>query len=408
MIRGRRDRVHFPSARRKMPPIYFAWKATTEGFFATAGWLPRALVVVAALAPWAAPARAESAYCDDLKAEIAQAGGGGDSGRYRAAAAKQQVELGRTAAYARSIGCERQQFLFFGEPPPPQCAQINARVAQMQANLAALQQRSGDNGRKLALTARYDAQCRESSRVTSTAASPLEASRGFFEQVFGLAPPREVGAPPLNRSIRAQPEDPLNETEGSEQGDNHLGGTLAICVRQCDGGFFPMSYSARRANLDELTALCKALCPNTEVALYTKSPWGELDSAVSISGESYGDHPNALKFQKTRVPACGCKPPDKSWAEALAEAEGILAASNTKDVVVTEEQAEQLSRPLSSSDARDRAGAKKPSTRRDAPAVEGTTGSLAAPATGKDPGEWRETIGPDGVKRRVRVVAPAL
>ena len=404
-----------------MPPIYFAWKATTEGFFATAGWLPRALVVVAALAPWAAPARAESAYCDDLKAEIAQAGGGGDLGRYRAAAAKQQVELGRTAAYARSIGCERQQFLFFGEAPPPQCGQINARVAQMQANLAALQQRSGDNGRKLALTARYDAQCRERYRVTPAAASPLEASRGFFEQMFGLAPPREAGAPPepppLNRSpsIREQPEvsaeragDPLNQTEGSEQGDNHIGGTLAICVRQCDGGFFPVSYSARRANLDELAALCKALCPNAEVALYTKSPWGELDSAVSISGESYGDHPNALKFQKTRVPACGCKPPDKSWAEALAEAERILAASNSKDVVVTEEQAEQLSRPLSSSDAGDRAGAKKQSTRRDAPTVEGTTGSLAAPAIGKDPGEWRETIGPDGVKRRVRVVAPTL
>jgi hypothetical protein len=410
MIRGRRDRVHFPSARRKMPPIYFARKATTEEFFATVGWLTRAVVVVAALAPWAAPARAESAYCDDLRAEIAQASSGGDSGRYRAAAAKQQVELGRTAAYARSIGCERQQFLFFGDAPPPQCAQINARVAQMQANLAALQQRSGDNGRKLALTARYDAQCRERSRVTPTAASPLEASRGFFEELFGLAPSREADPPALNRSpsIRAQPEDSLNETEGSEQGDNHLGGALAICVRQCDGGFFPVSYSARRANLEELDTLCKALCPNAEVALYTKSLWGELDSAVSMSGESYGDHPNALKFQKTRVPACGCKPPDKSWAEALADAERILASSNSKDVVVTEEQAEQLSRPLSSSDARDRAGAKKQSTRRDAPTVEGTTGSLAAPATGKDSGEWRETIGPDGVKRRVRIVAPAL
>ena len=198
MIRGRRYRDHFLSARRKMPPIYFAWKATTDGFFATAGWLARALVVVAALAGWAAPARSESAYCDDLKAEIAQAGGSGNSGRYRAAAAKQQVELGRTAAYARSIGCERQQFLFFGEAPPPQCAQINARVAQMQANLAALQQRS-DNGRKLALTARYDAQCRDRSRVTPAAASPLEASRGFLEEIFGLAQPREAGAPPDTR-----------------------------------------------------------------------------------------------------------------------------------------------------------------------------------------------------------------
>jgi len=413
MIRGRRDRVHFPSARKEMPPIYFDWKATTQKFPATAGWLPRALGVVAAFALWTVQARAESAYCDELKAEIARAGGG-DSGRYRAAAAKQQVELSRAAAYARSIGCERQQFLFFGEAPPPQCGQINARLAQMQANLAALQQRSGDNGRKLALTARYDAQCRERSRVTPAGAPPPEASRGFFEEMFGLSPQREAGAPPdpppLNRSppIRAQPEDPLNETEGSEQGYNHVGGALAICVRQCDGGFFPVSYSARRANLDELTALCKALCPNAEVALYTKSPWGELDSAVSINGDSYGDHPNALKFQKTRVPACGCKPPDRSWAEALADAERILAASNSKDVVVTEEQAEQLSRPLSSSDARDRAGAKKQSTRRDAPTVEGTTGSLAAPAAGKDPGEWREAIGPDGVKRRVRVVAPTL
>jgi hypothetical protein len=115
-----------------------------------------------------------------------------------------------------------------------------------------------------------------------------------------------------------------------------------------------------------------------------------------------------LKFQKTSVPACGCKPPDKSWAEALAEAERILAASNSKDVMVTEEQAEQLSRPLSSGDARDRNGAKKQSTRRDAPTTSGgTTGSVAAPSA-QEQGEWRETVGPDGVKRRVRVVAPTL
>ena len=179
-------------------------------------------------------------------------------------------------------------------------------------------------------------------------------------------------------------------------------------MRQCDGGFFPVSYSARRANLDELATLCKALCPNAEVALYTKSTWGELESAVSLGGDSYDDHPNALKFQKTRVPACGCKPPDKSWAEALADAERILAASNSKDFVVTEEQAEQLSRPVSASDTRDRGGTKKQSSRRDASTVQGATSSPPAPPAGTDRGEWRETIGPDGVKRRVRVVAPTL
>jgi hypothetical protein len=413
LIRGRFDHLRFQSARKEVPPIYFNRKATIEGFFATARWLPRAIVVVAVFALSTISARAESAYCSELKAEIAQAGGG-DSSRYRAAANKQQVELGRTAAYARSIGCERQQFLFFGEAPPPQCGQINARIAQMQANLAALQQRSGDGGRKLALTARYDAQCRDRPRITPAAAPPAEASRGFFDELFGVAPPREAGAPPdpppLKRSspVRAQPENPLSEEEPSEQESNRAGGSLAICVRECDGGFFPVSYSARRANLEDLTTLCKALCPNADVTLYTKSPWSELDTAVSTNGDSYADHPNALKFQKTRVPTCGCKPPDKSWAEALADAERILAASNSKDVVVTEEQAEQLSRPLSSSDPRDRAGAKKQSTRRDATTVDGTTGSIVAPVAGKEQGEWRETVGPDGVKRRVRVVAPTL
>jgi hypothetical protein len=372
------------------------------------------LGVAAALALSTAPARAETAYCGDLKAQIAQASGA-DSGRYRAAAAKQSSELNRAVAYGRSIGCDRQQFLFFGEAPPPQCGQINARIAQMQANLAALQQRSGDNGRKLALAARYDAQCRERPKLTPVAgAPPAETPQGFLEDLFGSIPPREAGAPsdppPLRRFApgRGQPDEQFNETEQPESEDRRVGGSLAICVRQCDGGFFPLSYSARRANLDDLNTLCKALCPNAEATLYTKSPWSDLNTAVSLNGDSYADHPNALKFQKTSVPACGCKPPDKSWAEALAEAERILAASNSKDVMVTEEQAEQLSRPLSSGDARDRNGAKKQSTRRDAPTTSGgTTGSVAAPSA-QEQGEWRETVGPDGVKRRVRVVAPTL
>ena len=51
----------------------------------------------------------------------------------------------------------------------------------------------------------------------------------------------------------------LNEDE-LLAGSPH-GGSLALCVRQCDGGFFPVSYAAQRHNLDELQDLCKALCP---------------------------------------------------------------------------------------------------------------------------------------------------
>ncbi|MGA8171400.1 MAG: DUF2865 domain-containing protein [Methylocystis sp.] len=397
-----------------MLKTYFDWTDTTGEFRATARRLSRAFGVVAAIALSSSSARAESAYCGELKDQIAQADGA-NSGRFRAAAAKQENELARTAAYARSIGCERQQFLIFGEAPPAQCGQINARIAQMRSNLAYLERHLGDDGRKQALTARYDAQCRSRPRTTPAGVPPSETPSSFFENLFGPAPPREAGAPPdpppLKRAgpIRGDTDDSADDPERSESEDNHAGGSLAICVRQCDGGFFPVSYSARRANLDELASLCKALCPNAEVTLYTKSTWGELSSAVSVDGDSYADHPNALKFQKTLVPACGCKPPDKSWAEALADAERILAASNSKDVVVTEEQAELLSRPAAAAaEKRDHGGARKQSTRRDSPTPDATTGSITTPITGQSQGETRETVGPDGVKRRVRVVAPTL
>jgi len=355
---------------------------------------------------------AESPYCSDLRGQIARAGNNAGAARYRAAAARQQSEINRTAAYARSLGCDREQFLFFGDPPPPQCGSINARLAQMRANLASLQSVAYDGGGRQALIARYEAECRDAHFVTRGSGQP----RNLFEELFGVAPPPESGGlreVPVEDDRGALPEEGADDPDGG--GDNRIGGSQAICVRACDGGFFPVSYSARRSNLEDLNNLCKALCPGAEATLYTRSPSRELDSAVSIEGESYADHPNAFKFAKSYDASCGCKPPDKSWAEALADAERILAATHSKDEVVTAEQAEAMSRPAAAADLRGKTRQKNFSTRVDAPPVgagqqpddAGATATAAKDAA-KQPEVFREIVGPDGVKRRVRVVAPTL
>jgi hypothetical protein len=397
----------------KAPPRFDTsppWRRAFVGFAAG---------VVALLAA-AGPARAESGYCSDLRAQIARAGADSGAARYRSAAARQQGEIARTAAYARSLGCDRGEFLFFGDPPPPQCGAINARLSQMRANLASLQSGGGDGGRQ-ALVARYNAECRDNPAIAARSPRP----RNFFEELFGVAPPSDYGR------VREIPVDPGSDPfpppdyMGGEEdeGDKASGGSLAVCVRECDGGYFPVSYSARRSHLEELERLCKALCPNAEARLYTKSPWRDIGTAVSIEGESYSRLPNALKFQKTYDPACGCKPPNQSWADALVEAERLLAVTHSKDTMVTEEQAEQLSRPLSPGDPnspRGRSRKKTFSTRQDAP---GQAAPGAAPLAGTiapegtetadrdnsaPPETFREVVGPDGVKRRVRVVAPTL
>jgi hypothetical protein len=346
-----------------------------------------------------AGARAESAYCTELRAQIAKAGAEGMGARYRAAAAKQRGEYSRLAARGRAMGCDRQQFLFFGDPPPPQCAGLNARLGALQGTIAAYERGASDDSQRQALMARYEVDCRNPRPTSAREPQP----HSFFEELFGVeAPDRTTGL----REVPVGPPDsePLDPNDGDQPAEERpRGGPMAICVRDCDGGFFPITYSARSSNLDDLNALCKAMCPGVEAKLYTQSQWKGLESAVSINGEPYSDHPNALKFQKSYDPACDCKPAGKSWVEALADAEKILAERNAKDQMVTAEQAEQMSRPIPPGDPR----ARKP-VGLAAPAPDDSLRGTQSSVTTGGPDVFRDVVGPDGVKRRVRVVAPTL
>jgi hypothetical protein len=348
-------------------------------------------------------AQAESAYCTDLRAQIAKAGAEGLQARYRAAAVRQRAEYGKLAARARAMGCDREQFLFFGDPPPPQCGAVNARLGALQGSIAAYDQGAADDSQRQALMARYEVDCRNQRVISAREPQP----KSFFEELFG------VGAPDQTTGLREVPVGPSDETldpnydgEGEQIDQRPQGGPMAICVRACDGGFFPITYSAKSSQLDDLNAFCKAMCPGAEAKLYTQSQWKGLDSAVSIDGEPYSDHPNARKFEKRYDPSCGCKPAGQSWTEALAEAERMLAERNKKDQMVTAEQAEQMSRPIAPGDPR----WKKPDASAAAsPPIMGESlrGAQGSVTTG-GPEVYREVVGPDGVRRRVRVVAPTL
>ncbi len=373
--------------------------------------LSGALLTAVAIA-WSAvpPAAAESQYCANLRAQIGRASAGGGQ-KYRAAAASQRAEYSRVAARAAAMHCDRQQFLFFGEPPPPQCAPINARLRSLTDTIGAYDRAALSNSpERDALTARYDAECR------NVVAARGQRPRNFFEELFGVAPPDETTGmreEPVGQPDREPVENLNDEAYGDEKPQ---GGPMAVCVRSCDGGFFPVSYSAHNSNLSDLETLCKALCPNAEVQLYTRSLWKGMEGAVSISGDAYKDHPNAFKFQKSYDPACGCKPPDKSWAEALGDAEAILAERHKKDQMLTAEQAEKLSQPYGPNDPRLKKQKEAPASN-----TSDQTATEPAPDSG-EPGlkpsvvdgvssehaKYRDVIGPDGVKRRVRVAPPTL
>ncbi len=273
-------------------------------------------------------ASAQALDCARLQQQIAQSGGG----RYSQATRRQSTELARTRAYAHQLGCDG--FSFFGANP--QCSEVNARIGQMQANLGQLQGAGGDG--RGDLIARFNAYCRGGSVVS---AQP----RGFLESIFGGGLPQQPALPP-----------PPTDGGQGDPGDfggglNARGGSQAVCVRSCDGGFFPLGMSARHGS-EDLTEMCQALCPGTETAVYTRNPDSDIKTALGLDGKPYMDLPNALHFQKSFASTCSCRQAGKSWAETLANAEEVLDSTRKGDIVVTPEKSAELSRPKGEANAR--------------------------------------------------------
>ena len=278
-----------------------------------------------------AEAFAESADCARLRAAIASAPRGG--GQNAGAAARARSELARTSAYANSIGCNNQKFLFFGSEAPAQCGEIKEQIARMQESVADLEGRSG--GGRDDLVARYNSEC-------GAAAAPQPAN--IFQALFGggAKPQQEPYQP-----VETLPPDEQQQTieksiEKEKKGANVSAGSYAVCVRTCDGSFFPVSYGGAGERLEDV---CRSLCPAADVQLYSYPFGGTIEQAVSISGGRYVDMPNALKFQQSYDPTCSCRRKGESWAQALAAAEAKYG-HEAHDILVTPEKSLEMSRPI--------------------------------------------------------------
>ena len=359
-------------------------------------------------------AAAQGLECSRLQAQIASMGPGDASAAagFADAARRQQYELERTQAYAQGIGCNNRQFLFFGSAPPAQCGGLQTQIQRMRENVASLQaqQRRAADGGRSELVARFNAACRGEQALPG---------RANMTGLPGANLPAETTIDPLDP---AAPDDPAR------------GGSKTVCVRTCDGGFFPLANSARRGGPEGMADMCRALCPNVETRVFTYYASGDIDQAVSADGMPYKSLPNALKFRTKFDPTCTCKPADKSWVQALAEAEALLGRSRS-DIVVTPQKAEEMSRASAANATpapktppaktppgkpgapakpeadttlavEAAANAKAPTASNDSAGIAANTGGTAK-TYGLTDGQLREQTTATGT-RKVRIVGPTL
>ncbi|MBX3578129.1 MAG: DUF2865 domain-containing protein [Rhizobiaceae bacterium] len=267
-----------------------------------------AAMAIAALAVGAGETSAASRVCRQLEAQLAGATGGTGSAaqvrKYDRAIERQREQLSKARANARRAGCT---FTLFGRD---RCSAINAQIERMETNLDSLQgtrSRLSGGGTSRSERARILASieangCRDSETVVaSRRLPPALTARGrdgvsLFDQL------RRDGD--------------TTETTLMEQADGvygPAGSYRTMCVRTCDGYFFPMSARSSGRDFGRDLQNCEAMCPGTEMQLYYQGANAEnSDEMVSAaSGEAYMSLPTAYQYKQVGVdrPAgCGCNP----------------------------------------------------------------------------------------------------
>jgi len=207
----------------------------------------------------------------------------------------------------------------------------------------------------------------------------------FFEQLFGPGPGSILGGAPDTGNIYR-----------------------TLCVRTCDGYYFPISYSTMPTKFAEDEKTCQAMCPAAEVALYThRNPGEEVTQAVSIGGRNYADLPAAFAYRKAFNPACSCKAAGQTWADALKHLEDQTVERG--DIVVNEERARALSQPRTDAQGQPIRPLPKSNTPtakgKAAPAVNETAAPApSTPAAIENQAPESEPAG----KRQVRTVGPTF
>jgi hypothetical protein len=208
----------------------------------------------AALATFAAPAAAQSPICADLQQQyLAAFGTRGSTGMGQRMLNMEAIsrELANAQMAARQGNCNR--FLFFGPRPSPECPAILSTIGRLRQQIA--QARSGGS-------------------------------------LFQFSPQRE--------------RDRLRDWLMQNGCDiPQRGGVRTVCVRTCDGYFFPISYSTSRQHFPRDAEVCQSMYAQSGQAdLFTYSTSRDVGEAVSVSGQRYGDQPYAFLYRQGFFPSC--------------------------------------------------------------------------------------------------------
>ena len=290
-------------------------------------------------------ASAQNAQCRRIKAEISrlEAGGGANPNyvNWNRKADEQRRAIRAAERQYRAGRCHRAN-----SSQQAQCSSLNNTLSRMKANLGKLERRrdrysSGgqDNSRRIralrnklnGLNCGRSANARIARNDTGDRASrgPREGNRprngrrsrqgGLLGMLFGQQPgPREARNTPRDYYSRRRQRLQRSRWQGGDDGGpdfyDPFGGSFfsgtyrTLCVRRCDGYYFPISFSTTQELFGRDQHICSSMCPAGDAELYVhENPGGTPEHMTTVDGRSYAEMPKAFSYRRKFDKNCTCR-----------------------------------------------------------------------------------------------------
>lgn len=296
----------------------------------------RTLVLGIAVCLAAGAAEARTAACDGLERQLAKAQGGSQSSggsKWDDAARQQAAAINAAERDASYFRCSAQ-------PGTPKCAGLLDKISRMKGNLAKIERQRAKGNPAAARSARDVTRLQAALLLNRCSESParVEKTRGSdaleTQKPSGLLNRLLGGAEADDRPVFAAPPQPAQQLAATSAPSEIIGerrsrarvsdleeagnvsrvrvpanGTFrTLCVRTCDGYFFPISFSTSSDKFAQDAQVCSSMCPaaQTELFIY-RNPGGEPEEMISLAGIAYKDLPNAFRHRKEYVEGCSCQ-----------------------------------------------------------------------------------------------------
>lgn len=192
--------------------------------------------------------------------------------------------------------------------------------------------------------------------LTGAFACPPAKAQSIFETLFGFgtAAPKSERASPKRMRAQSQPTwrvngrySPADEGNGYRRDPAYGGDFKTVCVRTCDGYYWPVSTSVTSSRFETDAQRCDASCLGEAKLYYQHKDSEDPSTLTGLDGTPYTSLKSAFLYRKTLISGCGCRPAPWSTAE-VARHQVYKMAENAKKVEIAvaraREQAETLRR----------------------------------------------------------------